>query len=76
MTYKFKWRRILFQHTRKVIGHKYAVELDKMILYAEDGSIEEISHWKDCSARLGVDWVLATKKNVEKEVGQPVSLKV
>jgi len=76
MKYKFKWRRKLFWNTRTVIGHQYLPDIDKIVLYFEDGSQEIIAHWKNCDQKLGVDWVLATKKRMEEEAGSPIPLKV
>jgi hypothetical protein len=55
-----------------VIGHRFESDQDKMVLYFEDGSLREIKGWRSCELKLGVDWVLATKKLIEKEAGQEI----
>lgn len=75
MKYKFKYRRNFFWYTtHEVIGHRYDTSQDKMILYFENGSVKEIKKWKDCELSLGVDWVLASKKMIEKETGVEAKL--
>ena len=76
MQYKFKWKRFLFCHARKVIGHSYDPSQNKMVLFFQSGAIEEIATWSKCSVRLDVDWVLAQKKNMEKESGMTIPLTV
>ena len=76
MKYKFKYRKGWFWKTYSVVGHRYEESQDKMALYFENGSIREISHWKDCEVFLGVDWVLAVQKAKEKEAGQQLPLAV
>ena len=49
---------------------------NKMILFFEDGSLRTISDWENCELKLGTDWVLFTKKNMEKESGQNINLDV
>lgn len=66
----------MFWNKRKVLGHMFLAEQNKMILYFDNGAIEEIAQWKDCSCKLGSDWVLATKKHMEEQAGQAVPLKV
>jgi hypothetical protein len=70
MIYFFRWKYKWFWHKRIVSGHSYAKDQDKMILYHQDGSIEEIPHWKDCAVKLGIDWVLAMKEDMAKKAGQ------
>ena len=70
MIYKFKWKRCLFWHHRKVVGHRYEIDQDKMLMYYQNGSIEEIHHWKDCAVKLGIDWVLAMKEDMKKQAGK------
>lgn len=78
MLYKFKWKepKKLWWNTEKVRGHRYELELDRMILFYDDGSILEIPGWSKCRVRLGLDWVLAVKKSMEKDSGQSVALDV
>lgn len=51
-----------------------ATNKNKMILFFEDGSLRTISDWENCELKLGTDWVLFTKKNMEKESGQNINL--
>ena len=82
MKYKFKYKRNFFWITKIVIGHALERKSDntfddnRMVLYFEDGSIEVISNWKYCSLKLGIDWVLAQKTALEKEINQPIKLNV
>ena len=75
-TYKFSYKRKLLWKTTTVIGHRYDEHTDKMALFLPDGGILELSHWKDCTLRLGSDWVLAQKKMLEEQAGQSVPMKV
>ncbi len=74
MNYRFKYRRRLFFRSFVVEGHKYDEPQDKMILYMPSGGLREIPHWRDCSARLGSDWVFAVKKSMEQKAGQAITL--
>jgi len=47
---------------------------NSMILYYENGSIERICNWDKYDLKLNTDWVLATKKSIEKEIGQDVKI--
>lgn len=72
MTYKFKFRRHLFFRSLTVVGHGFNKELDRMSLYFADGGVREISRWSQCDCKLGTDWVLAKKKDMERQAGQPI----
>ncbi len=76
MTYKFKWRRWFFYKTVVVIGHQYTPDQNKMGLFLPDGSVQEIKDWTKCEVKLGTDWVLFTKKQMEKQAGQSIPLAV
>ena len=76
MTYIFNYRRRFFWHKIKVIGHHYEQVQDKMALHLPDGSIQEIASWKSCEVKLGADWVLAMKKQMEKASGQSINIDV
>lgn len=73
-TYKFTFKRRFFKKSIKAKGHRYDREIDRMDVYHEDGSITSIARWSQCTLYLGIDWVLFTKKQMEKEAGQPVNL--
>lgn len=76
--YVFAYKRgfSLFNRKVKVVGHKYLPDQDKMVLYKEDGGLEEIIEWKRCSVTLGPDWVAATKKNMEQQAGTSIPLNI
>lgn len=77
MKYRFKWKKKYFWRSHIVVGHRFEKEMNKMVLYFEDGSIREISEWCKCEAFLGKDWALALKEKMEQEIGQkiPISIK-
>jgi hypothetical protein len=75
MKYKFYYRRgFPWWRTHVVIGHRYESNQDKMVLYFEGGSLQEIKDWKSCELKLGVDWVLASQKMIERETGQEIKV--
>ena len=49
---------------------------DRMIVYFADGSLKAIRGWSECELELGTDWVLFTKREMEKKAGQPIQLNV
>lgn len=49
---------------------------NSMVLYFEDGSLERIGEWDKYDLKLGVDWKLSVKNQMEKEVGQDIKLNV
>lgn len=75
-TYKFKYRRKFFWTSFQVTGHDYNKELNKMILYFEDGGIREICQWHLCEVKLGIDWLAVRKKQMEVAAGQAIPLAV
>jgi hypothetical protein len=76
MEYVFKFRRKFFWKSHKVIGHHYDQGQDKMVLHYQDGSIQEVASWKSCEVKLGQDWCLAMKRQLEQQAGQPIQLAV
>lgn len=76
MLYKIKYRRRFFWKTLVIAQHHLLKDLDRMDLFFPDGSVLSLSQWSRYDMRLGVDWVLATKKQMEKEAGQPIALSV
>ena len=74
MEYRFKFKRKWFWKSIRVVGHSLDQTQDKIVLFKKDGSVEEIPHWKDCSVRLGTDWVLSVKTNMEKQSGQKINV--
>lgn len=85
--YKFSFRRLgrfSLWRSFRVVGHRSSADdvplghssSDKMILYFADGGVREIANWSRCELRLGTDWVLAVKRQAEKQSGTSVSLDV
>lgn len=74
MKYKFTWKKRWVWRTELVTGHRYQKEFDKMTLYYPNGALSEIPEWSKCYVRLGEDWVLAVKTQMEKEAGQKITL--
>lgn len=58
------------------MGHQYQKDIDRMDAYHTDGSITSIAKWSKYDLHLGTDWVLFTKKQMEKESGQDIKLKI
>lgn len=73
---KFKKTGSFFWKSRVVVGSKLDTGLNRLTLYYEDGSIEELAKYSDMDVKLGLDWVLATKDALEKESGQNIKLSV
>lgn len=76
MQYTFKYKRGWFWKKITVVGHKYQHEMDRMDLFLPDGTLQSIAKWSNCDLVLGTDWVLSTKKHMEKETGQAVPISV
>ena len=76
--YIFSYRRFSkffsFWKKHKVTGHTLDKDQNKMILYFMNGSVQEIVFWSSCEIKLGIDWVLATQKSMEKQTGQSIPL--
>lgn len=69
---KYKKSNSWFWKKKKVIGLNSIKDLDRMVLFFPDGSIEEIAEWSKHDCRLGLDWVNFQKKQMEKESGQTI----
>lgn len=73
-SYKYKKSNSFFWRTVKnLIGHK--VVENKMIFFHLDGSQTIIAVWDKYDAKLGTDWFLFVKKDMEKETGVDLKLK-
>lgn len=72
MKYIFKYKKGFFWKKIEVVGHKILNDLDRADLFFEDGSIYSISQWSKCDLKLEKDWVLALKKQMEKESGKKI----
>ena len=80
-TYIVRYRRQTNKFPRWVklkdlIGHKFEEKQFKMVFYFKDGSLVEVANWQNCEIKLGVDWVLWTKNNMERESQQTIKLNV
>lgn len=78
MKYKFRYRRLkglkLWHTLKNVSGHK--LENNLMVIYFADGSLRTIANWSECELSLDVDWVLSTKRQMERESGLDIKLAV
>lgn len=75
MLYKFKYKRRFFWKTIKVDGHRIDDKQNRMDLFMADGSILSLCNWSQYDLRLGADWVIRQKKDMEKQAGQKIQLK-
>lgn len=78
MSYKFtfKHHKKFIWQSRTVTGHKYEQAFDKMVLFFDNGGLEEIPHWKDYNLKLGTDWAIALQKHLESQAGQPIPINI
>lgn len=76
MKFVIKFKRGLFWQSRSVIGYRHLLEQDRMILFFEDGSLEEVPAWSKHRVKLGTDWVLAMQKKMEKDSGTSIPVNV
>ena len=68
ISYDFKWKeKGLTWQSKKVVGHKYYEEANRMTLYKEDGGIFEIPSWNEHYSDLGADWADKVNKQYEAE---------
>lgn len=74
LKYKFKFKRGWFWQSRIVIGHRFEPATNKMCFHFDDGGVEEIPNWNLYAAKLGQDWCLAMKAELERKTGQVVPI--
>jgi hypothetical protein len=76
MEYEVKYRKSGAWIWKKEIckGHVLNQELNRMDLHLKRGGIVSITKWSEYDLRLGADWLLATKKQLEKEASQNINL--
>lgn len=76
MSYTLKYKRKFFWETIKnVIGHNLdSTEHDRYVIYKKD-EILTIPKWSECSLKLGSDFMLFQKNEMEKEANQDIKLK-
>lgn len=75
--YVFAYKKYAWLPWKKVtvVGHRLE-EHGTMTLYKEDGGLETIPNWPQYAVKLGADWALAVKKNMEKESGVDVKVNI
>jgi hypothetical protein len=76
-TFYYKRHRWLPWNKKTVVGHAFETFQNQMtgsmVLYNTDGTIYIIPNFVGkCYMKLGTDWLLAQKKQMEKEAGQPI----
>jgi len=72
-TYKYrKQGRLFWKKAKGLVGHQ--VHEGKMVFVFANGSQLVIAEWDKYDAFLGTDWVLHTKKEMEKQSGQSIVL--
>ena len=70
----YKYKSSLFWKKQKITGHSYNKEVDKLVIFKKDGALEEIAEWSKHHVKLGVDFIAAQKKQMEKETGTDIKL--
>lgn len=78
MEYKIVYKYLSSWFWKKIIvtGHSYQKELDKMVFFKKDGSIQEVPLWSKYHVKLGPDFLIAQKKQIEQETGVDVKLNI
>lgn len=74
--YNFRYRRWLFWKTIKAIGHDYDDKLGMMVVLLPNGGLTTIKNWKQCELKLGSDWFIATRKEMENSIGMKIPTKI
>jgi hypothetical protein len=67
MLYTVYYKKRFFWKKIKVSGHRLEKELDRMDFYFPDETILSIGQWSHYDMKLGIDWVLAMKKQQQKQ---------
>lgn len=74
MRYILKYKKRFFWRTVKnAKGHKLDMELDRMDIFLDNG-IVSISNWSKCDMKLGADFLLFQKNEMENEAGQSIKV--
>jgi len=74
MNYIFKYRkRFLWKTIKNVKGHRHQPDIDRMDIFLNDG-ILSLSNWSNYDMKLGNDFILSQKAQMEKETGQNIPL--
>lgn len=58
-----------YKTIKKVTGHGYSAEQNKMVVYTDE-MIMEICNWDQCAVLLKEDFLNFQKANVKKEAGR------
>lgn len=74
MLYNLKYKRRFFWKTIRVDGHRIDTANNRMDLFMPDGSVLSLGKWSECDLKLGSDWVIRQKKDMEKQAGQDIKL--
>jgi len=72
---KFRKSASVIWKKRKVIGHNYLKDIDKMVFHFSTQKLEEVPEWSKYHVVLGSDFFLAQKEHMEKETGVDIKLK-
>ena len=74
MSYIFKYKKGFFWRKKEITGHHYIKDMDRMDIFFKNGSVYSIAGWSKYDLILGVDWVLYTKKQMEKESATTIKM--
>ena len=71
--FTFKYKRWFFYKSLKsVVGHHHHAQVDRMDVHFQNGSILSIPQWSKCYLKLGPDFFIFQRKELEKQAGQPI----
>jgi hypothetical protein len=75
--YNFKYkRRFFFKSLKNAVGHHHHAQVDRMDVHFQNGSILSIPEWSRCYLKLGPDFFIFQKKELEKQAGQPIHTQI
>jgi hypothetical protein len=75
--YNFKYKRwFFFKSLKNVVGHHHHAQMDRMDVHFQDGSILSIPQWSKCYLKLGSDFFIFQKKELEKQTGQQIHTQI
>ena len=75
--YTFKYKRHFFYKSLKsVVGHHHHASTDRMDVHFQNGSILSIPIWSKCYLKLGSDFFIFQKKELEKQAGQQIHTQI
>jgi hypothetical protein len=76
MKYVFAYRKSSWLPWKKIVVVGHRLEDGCMTLFKEDGGLETIPDWSKYALKLGSDWALAVKKNMENQSGVDVKVNI